>query len=230
LGAIGVASLGLVGGATAGEVRGKIVGADGLRPAAYASASAERHAFTVREFDPLVPQKFAEIGADPDRDVTLAVYAAGDKTGFMPAYVVRLAGARATPSTAVVPPGVPILFRNDDPFTHKLVGEGWVRELPPGATHQFEPKGKGATAVTDALVPSLHAWIVVDDGVVADRFAAHDGTLKIDLPAGEVVLKAYFEGKEKASVGLKVPTAGAYEIKDPIVVGPVPSASAKSPG
>jgi hypothetical protein len=230
VGAVGIPSLLLIGGAVAGEVRGKLVGADGLRPAAYASASGDRHAFTVREFDPLVPQKFAEIGADPDKDVTLAVYAAGDKSGFMPAFIVRLAGGRATPATAVVPPGVPILFRNDDPFTHKLVGEGWTRELAPGATHQIEPKGKGPTAVTDALLPSVRAWIVVEDGVVADRFANHDGSIKIDLPAGDVTIKAFFEGKEKAAAGLKVPASGAYEIKDPLVVGPVPSATAKSPG
>ena len=225
LSAAPVAALGGV--AFAGDLRAKLAGSEALRPSAYASAATEKHAFTVREFDPLVPQKFADIAADPERDVTLAVYGSGGNAGFMPAFVIRIAGARATPATAVVPPGVPIAFRNDDPFTHHLVGEGWSRDLPPGATHQIEPKGKGASLVTDTLTPSVKAWIVVEAGVVADRFANHDGAVKADVPSGEVTIKAFFEGKEKTSVGLKIAAAGSTEVKEPFVVGPVPSASTK---
>ena len=212
--------------ARAGDLKGRVTGFENLRPAALASATApDKKLFTLREFDPLVPSKFTTISAKPDKDVTLAIYGAGDKSAFGLGAVIRLAGGRAVPATVVVPPGVPIFFRNDDPFMHHVSGPEVERDLKPGESHKFEPKGK-QLAFVDKLVPSVRAWVVVEDGVIANRWPNPDGTIKIaELAEAEFTIKAFFEGQQKAATPpFKVPAKGSVELKDPLAVAP-PAAS-----
>lgn len=218
-------SFGSSGAARAGDLKARLVGFDGLHPSTLASATAaDRHLFTLREFDPLVPQKYTTISAKPDKDVTLAIYGAGDKSAFGLGAVIRLAGGRAVPSTVVLPPGVSVFFRNDDPFVHHLVGPEVDRDLKPGESHKLEPKGKGTVTFTDTLIPSLKAWVVVDDGVIADRQPNWDGSVRItDMAQGEYAIKAFFEGNARATVSFKVPASGSVDLKEPIAVGPASS-------
>lgn len=199
-------------------MKARLVGADQLRPSTLGSASTGK-LFTTREFDPLVPAKYTTISAKPDKDITLAIYGQGDKSAFGLGAVVRLAGGRAVPSTVVLPPGVPVFFRNDDPFVHHLVGPDVARDLKPGESHKLEPKGKGVTTFTDALHPSVKAWVVVEDGVIANRQPSWDGTVKItDVAGGDYTIKAFFEGNARATVGVRVPDKGVFELKEPIAV------------
>src|SRR5213079_3183106 len=96
------------------------------------------------------------------------------------------------------------------------------RDLKPGESHKLEPKGKGVITYTDTLTPSVKIWVVVEDGVIADARASHDGSLKIpDMAPAEYTIKAFFEGNAKATVSnFKVPATGSAEIKEPISVGP----------
>jgi hypothetical protein len=115
-----------------------------------------------------------------------------------------------------------------------MVGEGLPadgRLLKPGESHKLEPK-KGTTVYTDKLFPSVKVWVVVDDGVIADARAAHDGSLKIpDMAPAEYALKAYFEGALKTSVPtFKVPTTGSVDLKEPIQVGPASASASASAG
>ncbi len=215
--------------ANASDLKGRLANVEGLRPSTYASiGDGSRHAFTVRDFDPLVAMKYATVSADPEKDVTLVVYAsAPDKSSFGLGQLVRIAGARAIPATIVVPSGVPILFRNDDPFTHHISGPDLERDLKPGEQHNYQPKTKGTLVFTDGQTPSVKLWAVIDDGATADRWAARDGSLRLtELAAGEYTLKAFFEGKEKSTASFKVPATGSVELKDPLTVGPPPAASA----
>ena len=217
-----------MGAARAGDLKVRITGFENLRPSALASATAaDKKLFTLREFDPLVPPKFTTITAKPDKDITLAIYGAGDKSAFGLGAVIRLAGGRAVPSTVVVPPGVPIFFRNDDPFIHHITGPDVSRDLKPGESHKFEPKGK-QLVFTDSLIPSLKAWIVVEDGVIANRWPNPDGTIRItEMADAEYSMKAFFEGQPKSTVTFKVPPKGSVELKDPIAVAPATSGSGK---
>lgn len=216
-----------LGAAQAGDLKAKVTGFENLRPSVLASATAaDKKLFTLREFDPLVPPKYTNITAKPDKDVTLAIYGAGDKSGFGLGAVIRLAGGRAVPSTVVVPPGVPIFFRNDDPFVHHVVGPDLDRDLRPGESHKLEPKGK-QSVFTDKLIPSVKAWVVVEDGVIANRWPNPDGSVRItDMADAEYTIKAFFEGAAKASVTFKVPAKGSVDLKEPIAVAP-PAASGK---
>ena len=94
---------------------------------------------------------------------------------------------------------------------YRVVGRGWMWPI----------------ALVLSAAPALG---YPDDLAVELELSRGECTAARLLPAGDVTVKAFFEGKEKAAVGLKVPTAGAFEIKEPIVVGPVPSTSTKSPG
>ena len=221
-------AIGLGAARAAGEFKARLVGFDGLRPSALASAGAtDKHLYTLREFDPLVPSKFNAVSADPEKDLTVAVYGGGE-AAFGQGMVIRLAGARAIPATVVVPNGIGVFFRNDDPFTHHLVGPDVDRDLKPGESHKIAPKGKGVFTFTDTLTPSVKAWVVVDDGVIADRFASLDGSLKIALEANEYTFKIFFEGKEKAALNsFKVSDKGSSDAKDIQVGPPATSASGK---
>jgi hypothetical protein len=216
--------------ANAGDLKARLVGFENLRPSAYASiAAGDKHLWTLREFDPLVPQKYTTIGADPEKDVTIAIYGAGGKEFFGLGKTVRLAGARAIPATVVIPPGVPIFFRNDDPFVHHITGPGLpggARDLKPGESHKLEPKDK-ISQYTDPLTPSVKVWVVVEDGVIADVRASHDGSIKIpDMAPAEYSFKVFFEGNVRVTVpNFKVPTTGSIELKEPIAVGPPTAAS-----
>lgn len=223
-----------LGAANAGDLKGRLAGQENLRPSAYASiAAADKHLWTLREFDPLVPQKYTTIGADPEKDVTIAIYGAGGKEGFGAGQVVRLAGARAIPATVVIPSGVPVWFKNDDPFIHQLVGPGLPeggRALKPGESHKLEPKEK-LTQFTCTQTPSVKIWVVVEDGVIATRWAGHDGALRVaDMSAAEYSIKAFFEGNAKVTVpNFKVPATGSVELKEVIQVGPT-AAPSGAPG
>lgn len=217
--------------ARAGDLKVRLAGIDALRPSALASATAaDKHLYTLRELDPLVPQKYTTIAAKADKDVTVAIYGAGDPSlAFKFGATIRLAGGRAVPATVVVPPGTPVFFRNDDPFTHHIVGKGLERDLKPGESHKLVPEGKGVTIYGDTLIPSVKAWIAVDDGVIANVWPQPDGSLKVpDMAAAEFTIKAWFEGNAKASTSFKVPATGSVEIKDPLAVGPVPPSSSSS--
>lgn len=213
------------GAARAGDLKARVTGSEHLRPSALASATAaDKKLYTLREFDPLVPAKYTTISAKPDKDVTLAIYGAGDKSAFGLGQVIRLAGGRAVPSTVVLPPGVSIFFRNDDPFIHHVTGPDLSRDLKPGESHKLEPKGK-LSVFTDTLVPSVKAFVVVDEGVIANRWPNPDGTLRIaDMADAEYTIRAYFEGQTKTAVTFKVPAKGSVDLKEPIVVGTATSA------
>lgn len=208
----------------AGEFHARLVGYESLRPSALASAAAtDRHLYTLREFDPLVQAKYNTISADPEKDLTIAIYGPGDNA-FGQGAVIRLAGGRAVPATVVVPSGVPVFFRNDDPFVHHLIGPDVERDLKPGESHKIAPKAKGVTTFTDTLTPSVKAWVVVEDGVIANRWAGLDGAVKIQLEGNEYTFKAFFEGNAKATVpNFKVPDKGSADAKDIVVAPPVGS-------
>ena len=213
--------------ARAGDLKARVTGAENLRPSALASATAaDKKLYTLREFDPLVPAKYTTISAKPDKDITLAIYGAGDKSAFGLGAVIRLAGGRATPATVVLPAGVAVFFRNDDPFAHHIVGPDVDRELKPGESHKFEPKGKNAT-YTDTLIPSVKAFVTIEEGVIANRWPSPDGTVKItELSDGEYTMKAFFEGQAKTANTFKVPAKGVVELKEPIAVA-APAGSGK---
>ncbi len=211
----------------AGEFRTRLVGTSGLRPSWVAAASASAgHAYSLREFDPLVKKDFNVITADAEHDLTVGIYGPGD-AAFGQGAVIRLAGARGVPGTVVVPKGTAVFFRNDDPFTHHIIGPDVDRDLKPGESHKVQPKDKGVFAYTDTLFPAFKAWIVVDDGVIANRAPALDGSVKIALEPNEYTFKIFFEGKEKAAINnFKVDAKGSSDAKDTAVSPVAPSASA----
>jgi hypothetical protein len=225
------APLALIGLAHAGdapkELKTKVAGYRSLLPQAYASTTAsDAHYFTLREFDPLVPPEFNTVYSDPERDVAIAIYGEGNPSYGNPEFI-RIAGARATPATLVVPSGVTIAFRNDDPFLHHLTGAEDF-DLKPGEQHKLQPKANGVLAYTDTLSRTVRVWIVVDDRVKMQKAPAHDGSFKISLDPGTYTFTAFFEGKPKDTVAdFKVPEKGSATPLRDLQVAPAGSASGK---
>jgi hypothetical protein len=196
------------GSASAGDIRGKVTGVQFLHPSAYASS--REHSFTLKFPDPEVPKDLRTIIAKSERDVSVSLYGTGTQESFGRNVVVVLAGGRATPSTVVIPPGIPVLIHNADPFIHHIVGpDGVDGEIAPDKDFQVQPKSTKAM-FTDTLIRTVRFWVVADADTIGVARPAPDGSVRLTFQnKGKFVLRAYYEGEPVAqSPELNVPPQG----------------------
>jgi plastocyanin len=218
LGALGIASSAL-----ASQVRGKIAGADKLYPAAYASmGDAKGHRYTWREPSPTVKQEFRNLTANPSRDICIA--ACSGTASPHEAIQITVTGGHTVPTTIAVSPGTKLLFVNHDPFPHKLyrVGDPSFKEsvTSSGGSLDWAAPGAGTYEFADRLAPTLHFYVVVDPGVVEVVYPGHNGSFAFrNLPAGDYILKAFFDGKQVGRDVQATATHGNVELKEPLNLG-----------
>ncbi len=219
--------------AAAPNVRGKISGQDKLVPDVYAEAAKpEAKRWSWREPSPSVAAKFRTLSADPSRDVCIAAMRADDQ-GPLDPLRMTVTGGRVMPTTIVVTPGTQLVFKNFDPFKHRIyvVGQKTMspEDLEANRERKWAAPPPGRYEVRDELFPSVRTFIVVDKQVAAISYPGRDGAFGFTLPAGEYYLKAFFGGK---NVGKAVQhnvreRGGPSEIKDPLNLadGPTPAAA-----
>ncbi|WP_394847550.1 hypothetical protein LZC95_08800 [Pendulispora brunnea] len=210
--------------ALASSVRGKISGQEKLLPDVYAEASKpDSHRFTWREPSPVVRAEFRSLTANPSRDVCIAAFASGNQPPHPP-ILVKVTGGHTNPTTLVVAPGTRISFENLDPFPHRLfvVGnEAWKAEdMAAGGRREWTAAQAGRVEFRDQLFPSVRMYIVVDPQVVDVAFPARDGSYALNLPAGDFVLKAFFNGRQVGrALSVSSKEKGNLDLKEPLNVG-----------
>jgi plastocyanin len=224
----GLSALGLAfayGPAFAGPLRGRITGHEKLVPEVYAEAARpESHRYTWREPSPTVKAEFRQLSANPSRDICIAALAQGDAPAHEP-ILIKITGGHTVPTTIVIAPGTRLSFENRDPFPHKLFLVGsdqWKAEpMNAGARREWTaPPGAGQFEFRDQLSPSLRFYVVVEPQVVEIAYPGRDGAFGMNLPSGDFVLKAYFNGKQVGKpVSVAARDKATIELKDPLNVG-----------
>jgi hypothetical protein len=210
--------------AFAGSVRGRISGQDKLLPDVYVEAAkADAHRFTWREPSPTVRAEFRNLSANPSRDVCIAAFSSANQPTHEP-ILVKVTGGHTIPTTLVVPPGTRLSFENRDPFPHRLYNVGndaWKAEdTNAGGRREFTAVAAGRLEFRDQLFPSVRMYVVVDPQVVDIAFPGRDGSFGMNLPGGEYVLKAFFNGKQVGrAVSVTAKEKGNIDIKEPLNVG-----------
>lgn len=221
-GALGVLSLLTVTAYAAGpNVRGKISGQEKLVPDVYAEAAKpEAKRWSWREPSPSVDAKYRTLAADPSRDVCIAAMRAEDQ-GPLDPLRMTITGGRVMPTTIVVTPGTQLLFKNFDPFKHRVyvVGQKTMgpEDLEANRERKWAAPAPGRYEVRDELFPSIRTFIVVDKQVAAISYPGRDGAFGFTLPQGEYVLKAFFGGKQVGKpMQLAAKDKSSTELKDPL--------------
>jgi hypothetical protein len=212
--------------AAAPNVKGKIIGQEKLVPEVYAEAAKpDARRWTWREPSPSVDPKFRSLSANPSRDICIAATSAANQE--KQEHRMTVTGGRVFPTTIVVTPKTGLVFKNFDPFPHRIyvVNANQQRVLPPAdlpsnQTRTWSPDGAGKFEVRDELFPSVRTYVVVDPQVAAVVYPGRDGAFGFSLPGGDYVLKAFFNGKQ---VGKPVPVVarerGAIELAKPLDLG-----------
>ncbi|MDB4997546.1 MAG: hypothetical protein JWM74_4978 [Myxococcaceae bacterium] len=209
--------------AEAGPVRGKITGQDKLLPDVYVEAAKpDAHRYTWREPSPTVKAEFRNLSANPSRDICIAALTSGTAPPHEP-ILIKITGGHTIPTTIVIAPGTRLSFENHDPFPHRLyiVGnDAWKPEdLNAGAHREWTPVAAGKVEFRDQLIPSVRTYVVVDAQVADIAFPGRDGSFGMTLPAGDYVLKAFFNGRPVGKpINVAAKERPALEIKEPLNV------------
>lgn len=206
------------------NVKGKISGHEKLIPEVYAeTAKPESKRWTWREPSPSVPNQFRVLSANPSRDICLAATTGANQE--KQEYTLKVSGGRVFPTTIVVTPSTRLVFKNVDPFAHKLYVVGQPNFKPENmatnATRDWAAPGPGRYEIRDELFPSVRSYVVVDPQVVAVTYPGRDGAFGFALPGGQYVLKAFFNGKQVGKpVDINVKEKGPpLDIKEALNVG-----------
>jgi hypothetical protein len=210
--------------ASGGQVKGRIDGQDELSPSIFVEAAKPgSHRFTWREPSPTVRAEFRRLSPNPSRDICIAAMSSASPPPHDP-ILVRITGGRTLPTTIVVGPGVRLVFKNHDPFPHRLYIVGsttWRAETIESNSERVwsAPPGLGRFEIRDELFPSVRSFVVVDPQVVESTFPGRDGAFAFDLPAGEYMLKAYFDGRQVGrTVNVVTKERGVLDLREPLSV------------
>src|SRR5262249_47696920 len=209
--------------AGAPNVKGKITGYEKLTPEVYAEAAKpEARRWTWREPSPSVAAQFRSLSANPSRDICIAATTSANQE--KQEFLMTVTGGRVFPTTIVVTPNTGLAFKNFDPFKHRIyvmsaTGQKLLQpdDLQPNATRTWAAQGPGRYEVRDELYPSVRTFIVVDPQVAGVAYPGRDGAFVFSLPAGDYVLKAFFNGHPVGKqVNFTAKDRGLVEIKEPL--------------
>lgn len=205
------------------NVKGRITGQDKLIPEVYAETTKpEAHRWTWREPSPSVDVKFRTLAGNPSRDLCIAATSSGTQ-GAQEPIRMTVTGGRVFPTTIVVSPGTQLAFKNFDPFKHRLYVEKQPtmkpEDLAPNGVRSWTAPGAGRFEVKDELFPSVRTWIIVDPQVVQVAYPGRDGAFGFNLPTGDYVLKAFFNGRPVGRPITVTATNRTTELKEPLNVG-----------
>jgi hypothetical protein len=209
--------------AGAPNVKGKITGYEKLVPEVYAEAAKpEARRWTWREPSPSVAAQFRALAPSPSRDICIAATTSANQE--KQEFLMTVTGGRVFPTTIVVTPNTTLAFKNFDPFKHRIyvVGPGGQKLLPPddlqpNAVRKWSAQGAGKYEIHDELVPSVRTFVVVDPQVVQVAYPGRDGAFGFNLPAGEYVLKAFFNGRPVGKhIQFSAKDRGTVELREPM--------------
>lgn len=214
--------------AWAQKIVGKVSGFEHLENPVWAEAKdPEAKGYSFREMVPTVPSQVRKLYPYIPKELCLAVLAPTPQKG-QPATLIRVGGGRTTPVTLVVTPGTKLVFKNTDPFAHRLYGVG-IKEFGPnntekGGSREWTVPAAGTFEIRDELAPSLRMWVVAEPTVAAISYPTMAGDFRLSLELeGEYTVQAYFAG---APVGPATPVTVARRdigIRPIVVAKPTPA-------
>jgi hypothetical protein len=218
-----IALLSLTGRAGAPNVKGKISGQEKLIPDVYAEAAKpDSKRWTWREPSTSVDAKFRPLSAHPSRDICIVATSSANQPPQEPIRMT-VTGGRVFPTTIVVSPGTQLVFKNFDPFPHRLYGIGQAtlkpEDLQPNGVRSWTAPGQGKFEIRDELFPSVRTFVIVDQQVVASVFPGRDGAFGFAVPNGDYVLKAFFNGHQVGKGMAVTAKDKAVELKEALNVG-----------
>ena len=180
-------------------------------------------AYSFREMVPTVPAKYRKLYPHLPKELCVAALAdTAQKPDEMPT-LIRIGGGRTTPVTIVVVPGTKLVFKNTDPFTHRLYGVGLPafgpNDTAKGGTREWSVPAAGTFEIRDELAPSLRMWVVGEPNVATITYPTMKGEYFLAVPGeGAYSVQAYFAG-EKVGTAAAITVAAADVTLPPIVVG-----------
>jgi len=209
--------------AWAEKIIGSVRGHEHLENPVWSEAKdPKKKGYSFREMVPTVPAKYRKLYPHIPKELCLAALST-EAQGAGQATLIRVGGGRTTPVTIVVTPGTKLVFKNTDPFKHRLYIKG-NKSFPPNDTAQggqrewTVPKA-GTFEIRDEAAPSLRMWVVGEPNVAAITYPSMKGEFKLNAPGeGEYTVQAFFAGQK---VGEAVPAAVKgrdVKLKKPIVV------------
>lgn len=201
------------------NVRGRIKDQEKLVRDVYAeAASPESHRWSWREPSPSVQSQYRTLSANPSREVCIAA-TNNSGGGSQDPVLMTVTGGRIVPTTIVVGPNRRLVFKNFDPFPHKIFIPGQksfsAEEIKPDAQREWTAPGPGRYEFRDELFPSVKTYVVVDPQVVAIAYPGKDGAFGFSLPKGDYVLKAFFSGNPVGKPVAVVATDRGVDLKEP---------------
>jgi len=158
----------------------------------------------------------AAVRVDPSRDLAVVIERSdGQATAPEGATkVIKLQGARLSPSVIVVTPHTKVRFRNDDAIVYELqcadnspMANGQV--IPPGREVEFPFDEEGVFEITDRRLPHLVGYVVV----ICSEFSGNphrgerEGQASLsfeNVQPGQYVVKVFHGGEWVAQQALEV--------------------------
>ncbi len=208
--------------AWAQKIVGKVAGFEHLTNPVWEEAKdPDAKGYSFREMVPTVPAKYRKLYPHIPKELCLAVLGTEPQKAQQPT-LVRVGGGRTTPVTIVVTPGTKLVFKNTDPFAHRLYGVG-IKEFGPndterGATREWTVPKAGKFEIRDELAPSLRMWVVAEPTVLSISYPTVKGDFRLSVEAeGDFVVQAYFAG-DKVGPATPVTVANRDVGLKPIVV------------
>lgn len=216
----------LAGPALAQKIIGTVEGYHHLENPVWKEAKdPAKKGYSFRELIPTVPAKYRKLFPHIPKELALAALAA-EAQKAQPPTLIRVGGGRTTPVTIVVPPGTKLVFKNTDPFTHRLYAVG-VDSFAPndttkGETREWTVPKEGVFEIRDELAPSLRMWVVGEPKVAALSYPTMKGEFRLSVKEpGDYTVQAYFAGR-KVGPAVEAPVdSGDVKLK-PIVVAKPP--------
>jgi hypothetical protein len=205
------------------NVRGRVSGHEKLVLDVYAEAAKpESKRWTWREPSPSVAASLRTLSAVPSRDICVAAMTSASQE--RQELKLNLAGGRLSVTTAAVTPGTSVVLKNSDSMKHRpyvTSGTGQrllqAEDLLPGASRIWSVPGPGRYEIRDELTPSVRTFLVVDAQVAAVTYPNREGFFSFALPAGDYVLKAFFNGRAVGKpINFAAKDRAVVDLKDPM--------------
>ena len=156
---------------------------------------------------------------------------------------IKLYGLRLSPAVVLVPPGVPVILRNEDrlPITLRCLREPSLlpsTPLSPGAKLAVTLPSRGEFVIDSPEYPHLRGLLLAPRGIATRLTLSEFGTVGVahlEVPPGAYQAKLLFGGRVAASLPVMVAPSGAEfvlqvpPVGSPLLVTPDPGALLGTP-
>lgn len=211
--------------AFAQKIVGKVTGYVHLQNPVWAEAKdPEAKGYSFREMVATVPAEYRKLYPYIPKELCLAALA-DEPQEAEGSTLIRVGGGRTTPVTIVVTPGTKLVFKNTDPFSHRLYVVGLKtfgpNDTAKGETREWTVPKEGTFEIRDERAPSLRMWVVAEPKVASITYPTMAGDFHLSVPSeGEYKVQAYFVGEKVGPERSTIIGGGDVKLKPLVVAEP----------